>query len=143
MLWILLVASLAFNVSFLLGFLHTRSTMRKAKTREGRAQLLADRLDLDEAQREAYEQIRKVVLAEWERLDRKYDADANNKAFWAEMAKDEPDANRVHELRTRAAVYRGEFERVRIDSLLELQRLLRPKQRLKLQEIIQARQRPF
>ena len=142
-LWVLLVVSLAFNVAFLLGYLHALSTMRKSKTPEGRAQLLADRLELDGAQKEAYEQIRKAVLAEWERLDQEYDADANNKAFWAEMAKDEPDANRLHELRARAVEYRNEFERVRIDSLLKLQRLLRPEQRLKLRELIEDRQRPF
>jgi Spy/CpxP family protein refolding chaperone len=142
-LWVLLAASLGFNAFFVFGLVQARGATRKSKTAEGRAVLLADRLALNKDQQAAYRRIRGAAASEAEHLYARHGADAANGAFWAEIAKSEPDLELVRDLHQQTLAYRNEIEFLRIRAMVEFQRHLTPDQRRKFLQIVRERKTLF
>ena len=129
--WILVAASLAFNVLFMVGFLQARSDAAMLRTSRGRLELMGRRLDLDEQQRQAFDQF----LDKRERL-RKGRAPQIN-ALLAEIIKDKPDKKTFEEFVLGRAA--GEHRLAKLGLWQEFVAVLRPQQRERLVELIKKR----
>lgn len=110
-----LVVSLAFNAASLVGYFLIRWRMQRAHSPEGRMELLATRLDLDEEQYKRFKQRREGM-------------GDKGREFLAELIKDEPDQKLLEK-----------FMLERLASRQEFMRDLRPEQRQKFVEQIISR----
>lgn len=129
--WILLLISVAFNAFFAVGFLEAKSGMSKAHSLEGRAELLAKRLKLDDQQRKAME-----GLVEEARRLRKARAPRRD-ALLAEIMKDKPDEKALEDLVNGAAANKHRLDRLAL--IRKMIDLLRPEQRDKWVDLIKKR----
>ena len=82
---ILLAISLAFNAFFVLGYVRARKAPQTAHTLEGRARMMAEKLQLDEKQHAIFEE----CLAEFTEL--RQARDSQRQAFLDELLKPAPD----------------------------------------------------
>lgn len=85
----LLAVSVAANAFFLVGYFRAASLADDAATPAGAAEIVADRLGLDAAQRALFDRLRAETRDDAERAGR--DVQAARDAFWAEMAKADAD----------------------------------------------------
>jgi len=92
--WILLAASLAFNVFFAIGYVQAKDRVAKSRGFKARARMIARKLDLDDRQQKAFE----GILGEFDQL--REDRAPQRDAFMAELIKDEPDQKRLEEYMT-------------------------------------------
>ena len=122
--WILLAASVAFNVFVLVGMLRAHSRPRRMKTPEGLARRLAEELEMDAQQEaECIAWARKVSAA---RTAFEKGIDERHQKFWAEIVKDHPDEAVLQEfLQSQGADPRRRF----VSHMRDLMKILRPEQR--------------
>jgi len=129
--WILLAVSLAFNVFFAIGYVQAKDRMAKSRGFKARARMIARKLDLDDRQQKAFEDI----LGQFDQLRK--DRAPQRDAFMAELIKDEPDDRRLEEYMT------GEEAKNRRLANLALMRkfigILTPQQRQKYVELVKER----
>ena len=129
--WLLAAASLAFNVLFILGFVQARSDVAKSETFSGRMELMARKLDLDQQQRQAFDQfLHKMQLL---RKDRTPQTDA----LFAEIIKGKPDKKVIEEFVLGKAT--GEHRLAKFELWQEFIAALRPEQRERFVELIKKR----
>ncbi|MEW6366793.1 MAG: Spy/CpxP family protein refolding chaperone [Acidobacteriota bacterium] len=88
--WVVLAASVCFNVFFAIGFLRARAVIRKMETPEGRAEIVAERLSLSPQQRLQYDAMRSAINAILA-ANRKING-AHMNTFWSEVIRDHPDS---------------------------------------------------
>ena len=127
----LLIVSLAFNVFFAVGFFQACKQEDKARTLEGRAHIMAEKLKLDEQQHKVFE----TVLAEFTKL--RQTRAAQRDAFFTELVKNQPNEKMLKDLCAGDAV-----RQYRLDTLALMQKfmsILRPQQREMFLEIIRSR----
>jgi Spy/CpxP family protein refolding chaperone len=129
--WILLAASLAFNVFFAGGYVHAKGRMAKSRGFKGRARVIARKLKLDDRQQQAFE----GILGEFDQLRK--DRAPERDAFMAELIKDEPDEKLLEEFMA------GDSAKMRRLANLALMRkfigLLTPQQREHYVQLIKKR----
>ena len=137
--WILLALSLALNVSFVAGFVHTRSALRGLQTREGRTRWIADRLKLEGERRKQFEQL----AEEWrsQMRARQDESRAATEAFWAEMLRDRRDREKIRKMVERSFPAQGEALLWSADHLIRVFDVLSPDERRALATMIQDRTR--
>ena len=127
----LLIISLAFNVFFAVGFFQAYKQENKARTPEGRAHIMAEKLKLDEQQHKAFE----TLLAEFTKL--RQTRAAQRDAFFTELVKDQPNEKMLKDLCAGDAV-----RQYRLDTLALMRKfigILHPQQRETFLEIIRSR----
>ena len=128
---ILLVISLAFNAFFIGGFFWAKDKMAKARSREGRARMIAEKLDLDDAQNKVFEDL----LARYMKL--REEKGPRREAFWTEMLKDEPDRQKLVDF-----MVGEEADNHRLEMLTLIEKFigsLRAEQREKFVEMVKKR----
>ncbi len=135
LLFVVLVASLAFNVFFAMGYMEATRYVELSKTFAGRSQIFADELGLDTDQQKAYQQLHDRFMRE--RQERR---DANREQydlFWQEIVKDEPDEEALTAF---VQVGAGTNFRERfVRHMRDLMSILRPDQRRLAVELMQKR----
>lgn len=133
----LLILSACFNVFFLAGSWQARTSHGDQPTDKDIVDIVSEALDLDEQQRQVYAEIRADYDAyKAARNERKFDEHA---AFWAELVKDEPNAEVLQEF-----IRQGQGDDRRemfVKNMTRLMAVLRPEQRHKAAEFFQARYR--
>ena len=90
---ILLVLSVALNVSFVAGFLYVGRQLRALETSQGRAEWAAKKLGLHGAERQAFLSRHAGWRLELDRIQRERKAERD--AFWQEAVKDDADRSAV------------------------------------------------
>jgi hypothetical protein len=126
--WLLLVLSVAFNVSFAAAYFRSR---RALSTPGGRRRLMARMLDLDAEQKKQLAVLEAEKEAELQPLLEKIRP--HRSRFWEEAGKPDPDVERAIGIATEdAAQVRRDMERVRVRFLLRLMKMLREDQKRKL-----------
>ena len=135
--WILLTASVAFNVLFLVGTFRARRRHGLVRTPEGRARLLADKLDMDAQQRAECMTLEKKVAAERDAFCKK--RLAQRETFWAEIVKDQPNDVVLEEFiqSSLSAERRQRF----VKYMRELMQMLRPEQRQRAAKLFKSHRR--
>lgn len=132
--WIVLVASVAFNAFFIVGYLRVHGPGSSPKTFRSRMKLLGKRLDLDEQQGSRFD----ALVGEQEKLMAR--RGPQREKMLAELTKDEPDEKVLE------AFFEGDearrHRRERMLLMQKLMKLLRPEQREKLLEQIKAHTSP-
>ncbi|MBD3263538.1 MAG: periplasmic heavy metal sensor [Candidatus Omnitrophica bacterium] len=123
----ILVVSLLFNVFFVGAYLKTRKNFKRLKTPEGRVELIAGRLDLSEEQKDILSE--KLKNLRRMRKELKKNNRAEIEAFWQEIAKDNPDPQKLKELLRSSLTSRQEFTLSAIESLKSFLQTLSPSQR--------------
>ena len=136
-LWLLLAASIAFNVFFALGAFNTRKVAIRAGTPGGWSEVFADKIGLDEQQKAAYEAWHDNGTAQRRERSTKYRADFDK--FWAEIVKDEPDEAVLEEFIQSSQG--GDLRRRFVARTRELMEILRPDQRKAAVEMLRSRWR--
>ena len=130
--WVVVAASLAFNVLFMVGFLRARKDVAKEpRTSRDRFKRIADKLDLDERQWQAVEQF--LDKKEQLRKDRAPQRDA----LLAEIVKENPDTKALEEFVLGKAA--GDYRLARLALMQEFIAVLRPQQRERYVELIRKR----
>jgi hypothetical protein len=129
--WILLAASLAFNVFFAAGYVRAKGRMQRVRTFRGRAEMLAKRLQLDERQMQVFQEL----LAEVEQLRK--DRAPQREAFLAEIIKDRPDEKLLEDFV--AGQSASKHRLTRLGLMRRFMGLLRPQQREKFAEMVKKR----
>jgi hypothetical protein len=131
--WVLLAVSAAFNVFLVAGALTARARHEWKRTPEGRADVLADRLGMDEEQRAAYlELVRAFEPVHREMRGRRGE---EYRTVWTELAKDRPDESVFDEfVRARGS---SEWRRRFLEHARSLVRILRPEQRRRVAEVME------
>ena len=129
--YILLIVSLAFNVFFAVGYFQAGKQQDKARTVEGRARIMAEKLNLDPQQYEVFE----TLLAEFSRT-RKAKM-AQREALIAELIKNQPDEKILEDLTIGDSARQNSLDRVAM--MRKFIGILRPQQREMFLEIIQSR----
>ena len=127
----LLIVSLAFNVFFTVGFFQACKQEDKARTLEGRARIMAEKLKLDQQQYKVFE----TLLAEFTKL--RQTRAAQRDAFFAELVKDQPNEKMLEDLCAGDSV-----KQYRLDMLALMRKfigMLHPQQRETFLEIIRNR----
>ena len=129
--WILVLASLTFNVLFVAGFVGARSDAAKPRNYRDRFKRIAEKLDLDEQQWQAVEQFldKRAKL----RKDRAPQRDA----LLAEIVKEKPDKKALEESVLGEAA--RDYRLARLALMQEFIAVLRPQQREKYVELIRKR----
>jgi len=125
--WILLAASVAFNVFFVAGMIRAHYRHGRTRTPEGRAHRLADKLDMDAQQRAKCVAWEKGVAADRKAFEEKMAESGRREAFWAEIVKDEPDEAALEEFVQGSHGVEGRRQFVR--HMRDLMQMLRPEQR--------------
>ncbi len=115
---ILLAVSLAFNVFFVRGYLQAKKQMQLTQSHQGRMELLAKELNLDEEQYERFQQRRQSM-------------GPKRQVFLDELIKEKPDQKLLES-----------FALERIALMQEFMRDLSPEQKQKFVEIINKRFSP-
>ena len=115
---ILLAVSLAFNFFFTVGYFQAKKRMKLAHSPEGRMELLAKKLNLDEEQYKNFQQRRQSM-------------GGKRQVFLAELIKDKPDQKLLES-----------FALERIALMQEFMRDLSPEQKQMFVEIINKRSSP-
>lgn len=129
--WLLVMISVAFNAFFAVGFLQARGHREMARTAEGRARLMAKRLELDDKQLETFE----ALLGE---LQQFREARAPRRdAMLAEIVKDEPSQMALEELLNGPDAQKGRLTRLAM--IRKFVRLMRPEQREKWTQLVKRR----
>ena len=136
---LLLVLSLAFNVCFALGAWKARDALRKARTPQGRAELLVEELGMNAEQRATFDAMRARLRARLALLDRKHGLKEGLDRFWAEIVREHPDRELIDSLAARGAAFRDDFEPLKIDFLVGLFGILDPDQRAELVDLSKQR----
>lgn len=135
--WVLLAVSVAFNGLFAVGMLMARARHRRLATPEGRAELLADELGMDEEQRAAHRELAKEFRVRREELRGRHRAEFQK--AWAELVKDEPDERVLEEfIRTSGS---SEKRKLFVEHTRGLMKILQPQQRERAAEIIKGHHR--
>ena len=134
--WILLALSVALNVSFVAGFLHVRSVLRKLQTPEGRVQWAADRLKLEGPQRATLERVGREWTLKMRQLQQAHADDLD--AFWAEMIRGEDKPMAGAELERLLEVQRTGTVRS-VEDLGRILKVLNPDQRQALVRMIREK----
>jgi hypothetical protein len=130
--WMLLVLSVAFNVSFAAAYFRARGALA---TPSGRRRLVARMLELDARQRRELASLEAEKEAELQPLIEKIRPHRNR--FWEEASKPDPDVAKAVGIATEdAAQLRRQAERVRIRFLLRIMKMLRADQKRKLARML-------
>ena len=132
--WILLAVSVAFNAFFAAGYLRARGRMGKARTMRGRAEIMAKRLDFDEAQQQALGGLLDVAEALRERRAVERDA------FFDELIKDAPDEKALEGYVTGESANQHRLARLAL--MRKFVGMLRPEQRQRFVELVRKRSSP-
>ena len=128
---ILLAISLAFNASFVLGYVNARKAPEKAHTLEGRARMMAEKLQLDEQQSAIFEE----SLAKFTEL--RQARDSHRQAFYDELLKPQPDPKVLENFSIGPATQ--EYRLARLALMRNFVEMLRPDQREMFVEMIRSR----
>jgi len=125
--WILLAASVAFNIFFVVGMIRAHDRHGAMRTPEERARCLADKLDMDAEQRAKCLEWQRDVAADRKAFEKTMAESGRREAFWAEIVKDEPDDAALKAFIESSHGVEGRRQFVR--RLRELMQMLRPEQR--------------
>ena len=128
---ILLPISLAFNASFVLGYVRARKAPQTAHTLEGRARIMAEKLQLDEQQQAIFEE----SLAEFTEL--RQAREPQRQAFFDELLKPQPDPKVLEDFSIGPAT--AEYRLARLALMQDFVEMLRPDQRKMFVEMIRSR----
>ena len=138
--WVLLAVSVAFNIFLVAGMLAARARHRHMRTPEGRAEVVADKLDMDDQQRAAYAEL--VKQSEAGRESDHQRRRAEYQRLWAELAKDDPDERVLEEF----VQTPGSSQRRKrfLEHARGLMKILRPEQRERVAKVMERlhRRRP-
>lgn len=137
--WFVLVLSLALNVCFLAGYVHTGRVVKRLQTHEGRAEWAARRLGLDEHQREEFMRLTAEWRAQMRDLQEARVADAD--LIWADLMGQATDPRKLQEAQARAAEAQRTGASLGTAYLVRMMRLLTPEQRQILAVMIRNRNR--
>lgn len=136
--WILLAVSLAFNVFFAagyvffaVGYFQAKGRMARRRGFKGRARIIARKLDLDDRQQQAFEN----VLGEFDQLRK--DRAPQRDAFMAELIKDEPDEKVLEEFMAGEAATTRRLAKLAL--MRKFIRLLTPQQREQFVQLVKKR----
>ena len=132
--WILLAASVAFNVTFIVGYLRVHGPGSRPKSFGDRMKLLGKRLDLDEQQ---WKEFNAIVAEQHKLLSQR--SPGLDKVL-AEMMKDDPDQEVIDEFLEGDTARAHRRERAML--IHKLMRMLRPEQREEFVNQIRARRNP-
>ncbi len=131
---ILLAVSLAFNVFFIIALFQPRKQEDTAKTFEGRTELLAKQLELDQDQYKLFDRLRdEFVQLRQNRVSQR-------QIFLAELIKNQPDQKLLESF-----CAGDDADKYRLEKLALMQkfvRVLRPEQKQMFVEIINKRSSP-
>lgn len=133
----LLAVSVALNASFVGGFLYYRHVLRTLETPEGRANWVARRFQLDQAQRDGVSR----VSEEWRSLLARVQRDrgAEIEAFWTEVVKDDPDVESLRAKLEPLLEAQRQTTVEGVERMVRIFRLLPPPQRRELAEMLKKR----
>ena len=128
---IVLIVSLAFNIFFVLGFVQAGKQEKRAKTLEGRARIMAAKLELDQQQYRRFEDL----LTDFTQI--RQDRADQRSEFYSELIKDQPNEKLLKDFCVGKSA-----QKHRLDTLALMRRfieILRPQQREMFLEIINRR----
>lgn len=129
--WALLAISGAFNVFFAVGAFLAHARRERFRSPEFRAKFLADELGMDEKQRAAYLELCKRLDEEKEKAF--YARATEERKLWEELAKDEPDEDKLKGL---ILTFHREHAEFFLEHARALAGILRPEQRKRLAEVM-------
>jgi len=138
--WILLMLSVLFNFFFAGGFLHARSEWQAPQTQAGAADLVAERLGLDEAQRQAFADLKHATAEKAEEI-RQAIFEARRQVH-SGVGAESVDREKLSELMRFEAEQRMELRLLAGEHLRKFVAVLRPEQRRKLAEMLASRPGP-
>lgn len=125
--WTLFAVSLVMNLFFAYGAHTARREAAALRSPEGRLEALARSLDLSPEQRAVFEQAW-ARIAETEREVKAANRETAE-AFWAELAKAEPERAKVLGLFDRSSGVLIAVQRRRIEAMMDVLAALKPEQR--------------
>ena len=125
--WILLAASIGFNIFFAAGYVRSQQLAERLTTPEGRAEVMAERLSFDEKQMEVLRQVADRLKKE---ADQAREANRDNmEAFWTELDRGDPDSEKVMDLMDKSEGRLHEYRKSQVRGMIEIARSLKPDQR--------------
>jgi Spy/CpxP family protein refolding chaperone len=123
--WFLLMLSIAFNVFFAGGFIHAEYVTTKSETGDG-ANLLAKRLNLTDAQKQTYAQLRRDMMAKAQEMHESLAA--ARQEFWTQMGSGAAEPRKIRELVEFQADQTRRLHLLMADHLRQFQSILTPDQ---------------
>lgn len=123
--WVLLAASIGFNVFYAVGYYRAKATSEALQSFEGRARVFAQALELDASQREVFE--RMLAQASRARMQSKQRALPATEAFLEELSRPEPDEAKLLEHAARDA--NAEYRQTTVLMMRDFMKVLGPEQR--------------
>lgn len=134
-LWPLLAVSVTFNVFFAIGYGRSRAEGVGRARFEDRARRFVKRLDLNDTQQEAFEQILAQTVQQRQRI--RQVIRPQREALWAELTKDQPDDEALRRF-VQSDIHLAK-RKLMVEQMKRFMAVLTPQQRRMFVESIRAR----